>query len=197
ERGAAYACLVALVVDGCRGASCVELVARKAHPDAVRVCGRAFDETGDPKAGLAAARAHHALRQDDDAARLAERLREGPLAADAHELLGQIDFAAERYDDAGRDLDVALRAHRTAGDHASAYEDARLLAYTHWRRSAFRETLALADIARTEATAAGDGALEAKALLFLGSVLQAVGDAPAAQEGYARAPGALPATDVA
>ncbi len=180
-----WVCVLAgLALSTCRETAvreCTELLEAESYGAAVARCEQAFEETGDPRAGAAAARAHQALGHGDAVLAWVERL-EGTaeeagtwnLAARIHWQRGHRELAAEAYR-------RALALHREAGDHAQAARSLYGLFYLAWESSEYRQALTLAHGVAEEASMAQDRAMEATALQAILTLRYDLGDLDGAQ----------------
>jgi tetratricopeptide (TPR) repeat protein len=183
-----------LALAGCSGgaaAECARLFDAEEHESAAMVCEQVFEETGDPRWGVLAARAQHALDRHEEMELWLERLRgsaEEPVAwrlvSRSRWQLGEAQGARE----AGlRELEL----RRRLGQHDEAADSAYALFYYGWASADYRAALQAARESLEEASQAGDGALVLRALQALQVVLYEVGDLERArailQEATARA----------
>lgn len=183
--GACSLCwLIALSV-GCRGSEvreCTELVEAEDYEVAVTRCEELFDETGDPRAGAAAARAHFALGQADEVLAWVDRLRETSEEATLWRLAAQVHWQ-RRDTELAREVSLReLTLHRETGQPAEAAKVCYRLFYFSWAAGDYRAALRFAGQEFEEASKADDRELEAEALQALCIVLYEVGDLERAQE---------------
>lgn len=168
-----------LVISACgdrRLAPCTEAYQAGRYEEAVRLCEEAHGSSRDPRAGAVAARALSQLGRGDQALAWVERLRGTSaepglwsVAAFVHLGRGEHERATQAY---RRDLALL----RKAGDRAGAANAHYGLFYVAWERSRYREALEQARLAFTEAGAAENRELQARAAEALFSVLFALGD---------------------
>jgi CHAT domain-containing protein len=157
---------------------------------AVAGCGERL-----PCAEVARASELHDRHEDAEALGLVTAVHDDACVADALQLAGKIHAAAGRRDDAQRVLDEALRRHRARGAHVEAFTDARLLVDSFIAQGRLVHALEMTEVERSEADAANDPALRARALLGTGTVLHVMGDDARALDVYAEAAAHLPAND--
>src|SRR5215470_15993461 len=135
-RAGRSAWVAAAVLVGCGetdDARCLRLAQARAFADAAAACDAAFRRGGRAEVGIAAARAHYELEQDDDVLRIAGELVTGPKAGSAQHLIGRVWLARG---DAARGraaLEEASRRHRDAGEHAAASVDATMVGASYWK----------------------------------------------------------------
>lgn len=155
---------------------CQALVAAERHEEAVLRREQVFEETGDPRAGLATGQALLALGDTDSALAWAKPFQEGTEAANSWQLTAQ---AHSKRKDLERDKEANLRElplRIASGEHARAAD----LAYRRfWFANAaanYREALAFARQSLEEAMSSEEPQLEGRALQAVFVVLYEVGD---------------------
>lgn len=170
---------LALTALGCRDGDvrqCLELLAAKRHEPAAERCRRAFEATGDPRAGAAAARALAALGRDDEVLAWRQRLAGSRQEGVAWELAGGVYRRRGEAEPAAAAYERALLLHRSAGDHRGAAESLQGLFLLAWRASDHRRALELARSAAEEAAQARDRSLQQAALRAIVVLLYDLGD---------------------
>ena len=115
--------------------------------------------------------------------------------ADARHARGKELLEKKQYEAARAVLEPALAGHTAASDHAAASFDASLLSEVHQKTNQYRDAVLLAEVARVEALASGEGAPLATALIAHGTTLQRIGDRTRALAAYDEAVPLLPASD--
>ncbi len=108
---------------------------------------------------------------------------------------GKALLEQKQYEEARAALEPALARHTAAGDHAAASRDASLLSEVFQKTNQYRDALLLAEVARVEALASGEGAPLATALIAQGNTLQRIGDRTRALAAYDEAAPHLPDSD--
>ncbi|MCP4654660.1 MAG: CHAT domain-containing protein [bacterium] len=152
------------------------MLAAEDYEVAASRCEEIFEESRDPRAGVAAARACRALGRGDEVLSWLERLRESSeaavmlgMAAKVHQERGDVARAREM-------LDHEIALERLAGDHRQAARALYRLFYFSWETSDYRQALLAAHQSFEEAAAAEDREMQRYAAEGLYSVLYAVGD---------------------
>jgi tetratricopeptide (TPR) repeat protein len=156
--------------------SCMDLADAKQWEEAAARCGRVFEETRDPRAGAAVAKADYALGRYDEAMAWVARLKGGPIppgllnvAAGVHFRRGEADLAERAY---RRDVEIS----RAAGDHRRAASSLYGLYYLTWPASRYREAFDFAAGAFEEAAKAEDRELQSRCAEALYTILYSLGD---------------------
>jgi tetratricopeptide (TPR) repeat protein len=156
---------------------CTDLVDAEQYAAAAKQCEKVYTSEGDPRAGLAAARAHYLLGHHEDVLAWTDRLVKAgqvlpglwSLAATVHLKQGKTDQAEQEY---RRDLAVA----RSAGDHRRAADILYRLFHLSRGRSDNRRLFLLASESLQEAEKSADPALVVQAAQAVYSVLFVIGD---------------------
>lgn len=154
-------------------------------------CGREFDRTGEPEAGLRAAQAELARGQKERARALAARLVSGPRASAGRRLLAELERERAGFVRARPGFEEALAWAEARGQESDAYAAAAALVTGLWSESDFDAALTFAEKAHAHALASGQPELVVKSLIALGSVYHGAGDRERALEAYEQASAAL------
>ncbi len=154
-------------------------------------CGREFERTGEPEAGLRAAQAELARGQPERARALAARLLSGPRASAARRLLAELERERAGFVRARPGFEEALAWAEARGQARDAYAAAAALVTGLWSDSDFDAALTFAEKAHSHALASGQSELVVKSLIALGSVYHGAGDHERALAAYEQASAAL------
>jgi hypothetical protein len=148
---------------------------------AAAICDHAFAVTGDPRAGIGAARAHMNLGHDDVVLGLSDKLSRGPARGAALRFAGLVHNRRQQLDLARRELGEAFTLDRAAGNHAEASRDAHAIAGLNFRLGAYGAALDSLLQCDAEAEQAGDLRMKSYALTGLATILTNVGDTAAGE----------------
>jgi tetratricopeptide (TPR) repeat protein len=166
---------------------CQELVAVKSYKEAAAVCLAAFEATGDPAAGEAAARAHYSEGHKDEVLKLLERLRGTPAEGKVLILAGDMEREPADRERAKARYERALKLAQAAGDHRDTAQAAYRLFYKAWEETDNRRAVRFALTAFQEAEEARDSDMQVRAATALYSALLGVGDLQGAGRALDRA----------
>lgn len=172
--------------------SCTDLVEAKRWEEAAARCGQVFEETRDPRAGAAAAKADYALGRYGQAMAWVARLKSGSIPpgllnveASIYLRRGEADLAEKTY---LRDVEIS----RAAGDHRRAAASLYSLYYLTWPASRYREAFDFAAGAFEEAAKAEDRELQSRCAEALYTILYSLGDLEGARRALETATELLP-----
>jgi tetratricopeptide (TPR) repeat protein len=174
---------------------CAELYARDDFATAATVCGRQFDASRQPEAGLLAARSAYRLGRSDEVLQWPERLTGTPQAGTAWVLVGLV---REQQRDDAQATSAYLKAvdvHRGAGDARKTSDALYRLFHVSWRASAYRDAFAYATRAFEEAAKVDDRALQLLSLEALFTALYEIGDIDSARLILSKTEGVLAPED--
>src|SRR5262245_61420826 len=175
---------------------CEQAMEAKDYRVAALRCDQAFARNRDPLCGIRAARAHLMLAHYDDAARLAESLKDGPELATALQVLGNIHAKRGLLAPAQDELSRALSLHRASGDHDEAARDAFYLASVHEQQVNYREAIADLRTTQSEARLGHDVPMQGYALMGLGFLFDRIGDGVSSERAYGAAASVLAGANV-
>ncbi len=160
---------------------CTDLFATEEYEVASSRCAEIFEESGDPRAGVTAAKACRALGRGEEVLAWTARLRDRPgeaivlaLAAEVHQQRGEPRIAGEM-------LEREIELHRASGDPALAAQALYRLFYLWWEMSDHRRALVAAQDTFEEAAAAEDRTMQRFAAEALFAALKNVGDVAGAE----------------
>ncbi len=166
---------------------CQELVKARRYEEAAAVCLAAFEATGDPAAGSAAARAHHAQGHSEEVLKLRERLRGTAAEAEVQTLAGDMELWRGNRKRAKADYERALKLAPSSEGRRSTAAAAYGLFYLAWEEIDYRRALRFAITSFRAAEEARDGDLQLQAAVAIYTVLVELGDLTGARRAQERA----------
>jgi len=169
----------------------------KRHDEAAAVCLAAFEATGDPAAGSAAARAQKARGQDDEVLKLLGRLRGTTAEGEVLALAGDVERKRGNRERARADYERALRLAQEAGNPRETARAADALFYMAWEDTDARNALKYALASFTAAEELRESDQQVRSSLALYSALFGLGDLAGAGRALERAELHAGANDIA
>jgi tetratricopeptide (TPR) repeat protein len=159
----------------------------KRYEAAAAECLAAFEATGDPAAGSAAARAYHAQGHSEEVLRLRERLRGTAAEAEVQTLAGDMELRRGDRKRAKADYERALDLAPSSDGRRSTAAAAYGLFYLAWEEMDYRRALRLAITSFQAAEEARDRYLQFQAAMAMYTVLVELGDLSGAGRALERA----------
>jgi tetratricopeptide (TPR) repeat protein len=169
-----------------RNRECLDLLAQRRYEAAATGCEALFQRHGDGRAGLAAARARLALRQDAPVLQWTGRLRGTPEEGAAWDLAAEVHRRGGRADPERQARLRAVALHRERGDLRALARSQYALFFSAWAGSDYLQAFAAARDSYDSALAGGDPALAGQALEGLFTSLYDIGDLDGARAVLAR-----------
>lgn len=158
-------------------------------PSAVERCAASYEQAGNDRDGVRAARAALQLgdRELDRAEQLARRLVTGASRGDAHTVLSYLALMHGAVHEARLHAMVAFVAHTLSGDRRALAGDALSLSQAAWKAGDFAAALGAADQALAAAERLRDRPLAWSAHMARADALRRIGDTRGALDALTRA----------